>query len=369
MPRLVALTGFLGAGKTTTMLAAGRMLTDRGQRVAVITNDQGADLVDTAQAGTALENVSEVTGGCFCCRFDELAGLVTGLLDGGATDTIIAEAVGSCTDLQATVVRPLRARYGNRLSLAALTTVVDPGRLDTLDGDLGYLFDRQLAEADIIAVNKSDTLAPGELAALLGRLADAYPAAQVLGYSASTGDGLDALVARWDQRPPPDRDLDVEYDRYAAAEAGLGWLNQVWQVSAPGGFPARRWAQTLLESFSAACARGGHLIGHAKLALRTPTELHKLSVVTAGGPARHESLSAISTADSLVPNATAVLNVRATCRPAELEGLVQAAAIDADLAAGAAARPGAANAFAPAYPRPTHRLTASAARRDPGAAT
>jgi hypothetical protein len=44
-----------------------------------------------------------------------------------------------------------------------------------------------------------------------------------------------------------------------------------------------------------------------------------------------------------------------------LEQLVQAAAVEADLATGAAAQPGPANAFTPAYPRPTHRLSAAAA--------
>jgi G3E family GTPase len=39
MFRLVLLSGFLGAGKTTTMLAAARLLRERGNRVAVVTND------------------------------------------------------------------------------------------------------------------------------------------------------------------------------------------------------------------------------------------------------------------------------------------------------------------------------------------
>jgi hypothetical protein len=365
VPRLVVLTGFLGAGKTTTMLAAGRILSERGRRVAVITNDQGSDLVDTRLAEDSMASVGEVTSGCFCCRFDDLADLVTELLDADQADTIIAEAVGSCTDLQATVIRPLRARYGSRLAVAALTTVVDPGRLDVLDGDLGYLFERQLAEADIIAVNKTDTLSRGELDALLGRLQIGYPDAHVLGYGASSGDNLDALVAHWDGSPPPARDVEVDYDRYAAAEAELAWLNQIWQLSAPGGFSAQRWAYTALSSLSAACARRGYLIGHAKLAVETPAGLVKLSVVAAGDPPRRGTAGLTTTAESAahrpVARATAMLNVRATCSPADLESLVRSAALDADLATGAAARPGLATAFAPSYPRPIHRLTAAQA--------
>ena len=45
---LMIIAGFLGAGKTTAIRALGRLLTRRGQTVAVITNDQAAGLVDTA---------------------------------------------------------------------------------------------------------------------------------------------------------------------------------------------------------------------------------------------------------------------------------------------------------------------------------
>ncbi|MFC0509012.1 GTP-binding protein [Micromonospora costi] len=359
MPRLVVLTGFLGAGKTTTMLAAGRLLTARGGRVAVITNDQGSDLVDTRLARDAVPDVGEVTDGCFCCRFEDLADLVTELLDSGRADTILAEAVGSCTDLQATVVRPLRARYGDRLTLAPLTAIVDPARVGVLDGDLGYLFDRQLAEADLIAVNKSDTLPRAEFDALLDRIRRDHPRAGVLGYSAGLGENVDALVARWTggQRGP-DVDLDVDYDRYAAAEARLSWLNQVWQVSADAGFSARRWAHVALESLSAACARRGDVIGHAKLAVQSPAGLIRMSVVAAGDPPRHEP---DGRDEPPVARATVLVNVRATCPPDDLESLVRAAAYDADLAAGAAARPGPASAFAPSYPRPVHRIPAAPA--------
>jgi Ni2+-binding GTPase involved in maturation of urease and hydrogenase len=362
VPRLVVLTGFLGAGKTTTMLAAGRLLTRRGHRVAVITNDQGSDLVDTRAVDGAVPDVGEVTGGCFCCRFEDLADLVTELLDASRTDTILAEAVGSCTDLQATVIRPLRARYRDRLTVAPLTTVLDPARFDSLDGDLGYLFERQLAEADLIAVNKTDTVPRADLDALLDQIRSRYPDAGLLRYSAATGAGVDDLVAHWTgaRQRGRDVDLDVDYDRYAAAEAELSWLNQVWQVVAPGGFSARRWADVALNSLSAACARQGHLIGHAKLAVESPAGLIRMNVVAAGDPPHHEPAAA-ETDEPLVDRANVLLNVRATCPPRDLESLVRAAAFDADLAVGAAARPGPASAFAPSYPRPVHRLPAAPA--------
>ena len=46
-PVLAVVGGFLGAGKTTLLLAAGRILARRGWRTAIVTNDQGDDLVDS----------------------------------------------------------------------------------------------------------------------------------------------------------------------------------------------------------------------------------------------------------------------------------------------------------------------------------
>lgn len=76
----VPVSGFLGAGKTTTLLAAAKELRSRGHHPAIVTNDQGRDLVDTQLARTVLDAVGEVVEGCFCCRFDELADVTTTLV-------------------------------------------------------------------------------------------------------------------------------------------------------------------------------------------------------------------------------------------------------------------------------------------------
>ena len=55
--------GFLGAGKTTLALALARRLRERGERVAVITNDQGRSLVDTSRWEDEGARIHEITGG------------------------------------------------------------------------------------------------------------------------------------------------------------------------------------------------------------------------------------------------------------------------------------------------------------------
>src|SRR5438128_12354137 len=110
--RFILIGGFLGAGKTTTMARLARFYRNRGQRVGLVTNDQAQDLVDTTSLRAQGFPVAEVAGACFCCRFDDLVGKVGDLEKDRRPDVIVAEPVGSCTDLVATVVQPLRDLYG-----------------------------------------------------------------------------------------------------------------------------------------------------------------------------------------------------------------------------------------------------------------
>jgi len=99
----IMIGGFLGAGKTTAMVRFASYLAERGLRTGLITNDQSSGLADTRIAGHAGFPVREITGGCFCCRFNSLMEAAAGLARDAAPDVFLAEPVGSCTDLKATV--------------------------------------------------------------------------------------------------------------------------------------------------------------------------------------------------------------------------------------------------------------------------
>jgi G3E family GTPase len=217
------LGGFLGAGKTTLARVLAHRLRARGERVAFVTNDQGHSLVDTALCADNGAPVLEVTGGCFCCRFDDLERALERAEESGAS-VAIAEAVGSCADLVATVVSPLAERYRTRWDFAPLAIVVDPWRVmelldDATPADLRYLFEKQLEEADVILVGRSD-LSPPNLEARLRAL---NPTAAVVAVSGRTGQGLDAWLCASPFRPAAP--LVIDYARYGAAEASLAWSN------------------------------------------------------------------------------------------------------------------------------------------------
>src|SRR3954454_4724314 len=134
IPQYIMIGGFLGAGKTTSVGRLAEYLTGRGLKVGLITNDQGSQLVDTAMLSSRGFAVEEIPGGCFCCRFNSLVEAARKLSRETRPDLFIAEPVGSCTDLVATVTYPLRRIYGNEFTIAPLSVLVDPSRASRMLG-------------------------------------------------------------------------------------------------------------------------------------------------------------------------------------------------------------------------------------------
>ncbi|MFN7999215.1 MAG: GTP-binding protein [Bryobacteraceae bacterium] len=267
-PALVVVGGFLGAGKTTLLLRAARLLRDRGLRAAVITNDQAGALVDTRLASAEGVDSGEVAGACFCCRFSELTQVAESLLK-VRPDVIFAEPVGSCIDISATVLQPLKQFWSGQFRLAPFSVVVDPGRAAELtaedaDPHLAYLFQKQVAEADIVLFSKGDRFA--EVPELPGTAA-------VRRVSALTGAG----VAAWldevlsGQLSAGGHLVDVDYARYAAAEAALGWLNWEGELRLSTGMSPAQVVGPLLEKLDAELSAAGARVAHLKVFDRAPT--------------------------------------------------------------------------------------------------
>ena len=153
------LGGFLGAGKTTLILAASRVLDARGMRAAVILNDQGNELVDTQFIEENGILADQVTGGCLFCRFSDLLSAAERLRT-YAPHVIFAEAVGSCTDISATTLQPLKRDFGELFDLAPFTVLIDPARarelLSAQADPVLISLQNQVAEADLVCFSKAD---------------------------------------------------------------------------------------------------------------------------------------------------------------------------------------------------------------------
>jgi G3E family GTPase len=168
-------------------------------------------------------------------------------------DVILAEPVGSCTDLVATVIQPLKDLYDGQFEVAPYAVLFKPShgtrilRNQPAGGfspKAAYIFKKQLEEADAIVINRIDELDPPQLEELSKLLAEHYPSSPLLKISAQTGQGFDALAELLEQSGGFGRRiLDIDYDTYAEGEAELGWLNASVRLSSKNCFPTyfRNW--------------------------------------------------------------------------------------------------------------------------------
>lgn len=273
--RYIMIGGFLGAGKTTTVGRLARHLSDQGLKVGLITNDQAGGLVDTKLLRNQGFATEEIAGGCFCCRFNTLVDAAHKLNDATKPDVFIAEPVGSCTDLVATVTYPLRRMYGDDFAIAPLSVLVDPVRarrvfgLDaggTFSTKVAYIFKKQLEEADIIVISKSDLLAEPQREELRAVLAKEFPLAKILTASPRQETGLDDLFSSLMSDEQARRNpMTVDYETYAEGEALLGWLNATVTLSSDDEFDANDFLRRLATYVQSRLQVEGAEIAHFKM--------------------------------------------------------------------------------------------------------
>jgi G3E family GTPase len=363
--RYIMVGGFLGAGKTTAILKAAQHLRDLGLRVGLITNDQSFGLVDTATLSSHGFAVEEITGGCFCCKFNSLVGASQKLSTDAAPDVFIAEPVGSCTDLKATVDYPLRRLYGDNFRIAPLSVLVDPTRAmrivglesgKTFSRKVVYIYRKQLEEAEIIVINKAELLSPDRLESLRTALGREFPQARVHVMSARLGNGLEEWVKLITaQSPRLSGAMDVDYDTYAEGEALLGWLNAAVTVeSSAGSFDGNVLLSDMAESIQSALGEHRIEIAHLKMTLTPDEEGGDIAVGNLVGNQEKPELS--HTLDEPLDSGQMIVNLRAEADPQTLRELTVAAIEKATGIAGVTIRFAHIECFRPGRPSPTHRL-------------
>jgi Ni2+-binding GTPase involved in maturation of urease and hydrogenase len=362
----IMLGGFLGAGKTTAILAFADWLSQRKRRVGLITNDQSVGLVDTAMLSAHGYPVEEITGGCFCCRFNSLMEASEKLTEDAKPEVFLAEPVGSCTDLRAAVSHPLRRLYGDDFRVAPLSVLLDPIRASRILGleqgaafspKVRYVYEKQLEEAEVIVINKQDLVDGDQLGRLKAAIAERYPRAKVFVVSARDGAGLDewftyVLGGAAGEDPAP----DIDYEEYAEGEALLGWYNGTAALSAnaEAGVDGNQFLTDLAETLRRQLASKGIDIAHLKMTL-SPTDFGSdiavLNLVRTDGRAElsHTLKDEVGAGDLIV-------NLRAEGDPDVLRAAAGEALASVARESNVQVTVDHEEAFRPGKPNPTYRM-------------
>ncbi len=323
---LIIIGGFLGAGKTTSIVRIARHLLKMEKKIGIITNDQGSNLVDTNFLTSAGLSVLEVKEGCFCCNFDQFLMRIQDFTERDKPDIILAEPVGSCTDLVATIFRPLERGLTGALNLRPLSIVVDPRRLRKLmmeessefHSEINYLFRKQLEEADIIVLNKVDTLKEEEIDEMNLFIKETFKWSELINVSAKEDKNIDKWIEKLFIGSPSERVLDIDYTLYGDAEARLGWLNLTCQLEKDEEIDMNSIASTILDMVKDIFFKERYEIAHIKLYGTSEKDWLKASITSI-----YEDVNFDKTA--LIPDKrwNLIINARVDVEPEKLESKMQ----------------------------------------------
>jgi Ni2+-binding GTPase involved in maturation of urease and hydrogenase len=352
--------GFLGSGKTTAIIQAARSLVSQGKRVGIVTNDQGKYLVDTAFFRAEHFPTVEVTGGCFCCNYDDLEARLNQLQQSAWPEVIFAESVGSCADIVATVVKPFLDLQSAGIQLNSYTVFTDSRLLRRrlnhqpmpFGDDVVYIFDKQIEEAGLLVINKADLLTADDVTSMHEKAHMAFPG-KLLRLQNSRDAGS---VAEWltllqsDAMLTPQKSVEIDYQRYGAGEAEMAWLDQAIRWASPHG-TLRQSILALIRAIHSAIRNQNWPIGHVKFMLETPSGSVKVSLPSIEEPGWEQSIPELEgdTADILI-------NARVQSAAAQLRNVVHEAIAQTAQLAGANYQELDVAAFHPGFPHPTHRM-------------
>ncbi len=273
MRKFAVISGFLGSGKTTAMMALTRYYSEQYGKTAMISNDLGAGVLLADHKLAQLDGcrASQITDECICFCHDVLTERLNACYSEGC-ELVVSDIPGFGVGAQEHVYHGLTESHPCQFELAPFTVLIEPRNLallrDGKAGDMGFILDAQLKEADLIVLNKCDLLDGRERSEGLRWLSERYPWTKVLAVSARTGDGMDTLSRALREGKASLRHPEIDYDADDLQRA-MGSLSEYYlqyrAVVCCNDFDGSAYLLDLAEEVRRSVQAAGGEIPHMKL--------------------------------------------------------------------------------------------------------
>ena len=258
--RFMVVSGFLGAGKTTTMLALTEYINSHGKRAAIIANDLGAsNIIDAEYSGRQNVEVATVAGVCICYAEELLLERIY-RLNKEPKDIVMSDIPGCGLGALEHVYGMLDQKYKDEILLAPFVVITDPERLRmimpekasiNLPEDMKFLLEAQLKEADCIVLNKTDLMTEEEIERYVKFLEQVRPGIPVFAISAKEKTGLEPLVNYILTEESEVNITDIGYydQAFIDAEEKMSWFNRSVYITTKdeSTFDGNQFADDLIE--------------------------------------------------------------------------------------------------------------------------
>lgn len=177
---VIVVGGFLGSGKTTTIINMGKYLAEKGKKVAIIVNEIGEIGIDGDVIKRFGFDTKEITSGCICCSLKVgLRTTMNHLTKEYKPDIIMIEPTGIAFP---NVIRNEieLMNLGEELKIAPLVTLIDGSRFKYLMKEVKEFAMRQIIDAEILGINKIDLIEPIRIPILEASVQQLNPKARVV---------------------------------------------------------------------------------------------------------------------------------------------------------------------------------------------
>lgn len=185
--------GFLGSGKTTLVLSIiSRIIERTGKKVVVIVNDFGTVGIDGKVMTKYGLQVKELASGCICCTLGpDLLVTVAEIEENIAPDLIVIEPTG-LADPEAIVL--CMDYYAGKKPSIRSAVIIDAARFQVIMKALERPLTAQVRTADLILINKMDTVDSVALQEIEKTLRAINPTKPIIPISATEGTNVDKVV-------------------------------------------------------------------------------------------------------------------------------------------------------------------------------
>ncbi|RNI15480.1 GTP-binding protein [Methanohalophilus sp. RSK] len=309
--KVIIIGGFLGSGKTTTLLKLGKYLNDKGEKIAIIVNEIGEIGVD----GTTLDiegvETREITNGCICCTLKiDMEQALDSLAEEYGPDTVIIEPTGVAFPRQ--IKEEIELMKIADMEFSPIINLIDGSRFDLEIEQVPKFIKTQIEDADILGINKID-VATDEQINKVKALLQHYNNndARILEFSAKENEGnfeelIETISGEGKQREHSAKQNSIAESNVSSHAIEFAIESNDLEIK-KGHELANGIVDSILSQF---IHLNPDFIGHIKMSMDLPETFLKISLTSSTNKPEIEIFERENVANPKVRALAAVTNIR-----------------------------------------------------------
>ena len=282
--KVVIIGGFLGSGKTTTILNLIKKLSAENKKTALVVNEVGEIGIDGKTLEIAGIPSKELTSGCICCSLTySLQVTVSEIADIYNPEILIIEPTGLSFPSQ---IRDEMLNMNIMMSFAPVITLVDVSRFTDEIKQMPKFAEQQLKETNIVGMNKIDLVDGSRIKLVEMFLKSMTPNARLLKMSGKAEETADLLYeilfaeeAVFDEKTSSEKSEKLNSIEYSNVSTYSGAYHLSGELTIQD---AGKLLENIISGVGADIGKENpSFVGHIKMAVKIDDTLVKVSY-TAG---------------------------------------------------------------------------------------